>query len=43
VVDHITPLHMGGDDQDSNKELLCNPCHDAKSAREAGNRASGQR
>lgn len=42
VVDHITPLHMGGDDQDSNKELLCTECHDAKSAREAGARAGRQ-
>lgn len=41
VVDHITPLHMGGDDQGSNKELLCNPCHDAKSAREALARSRG--
>ncbi len=42
VVDHKTPLHMGGDDLDSNKELLCNECHDAKSAREAGARAGRQ-
>jgi 5-methylcytosine-specific restriction endonuclease McrA len=41
VVDHIDPLHLGGDDLDSNKELLCNPCHDAKSAREAKHRSTG--
>jgi 5-methylcytosine-specific restriction endonuclease McrA len=41
VVDHIEPLHLGGSDEASNKELLCNPCHDAKSAREAGDRARG--
>lgn len=39
VVDHITPLWDGGSDEDSNKELICNPCHDAKTAREAGQRA----
>jgi 5-methylcytosine-specific restriction protein A len=43
VVDHIDPLHLGGDDLDSNKELLCKPCHDAKSAREAKHRATGLR
>jgi 5-methylcytosine-specific restriction endonuclease McrA len=43
VVDHIEPLHLGGSDEASNKELLCNPCHDAKSAREAGDRARGGR
>lgn len=42
VVDHIVPLWKGGSDEDSNKELLCQtPCHDAKSAREAGERARG--
>lgn len=41
VVDHIVPLWMGGSDHDSNKELLCDPCHDAKTAREAGERARG--
>jgi 5-methylcytosine-specific restriction protein A len=43
VVDHIEPLHLGGSDEASNKELLCNPCHDAKSAREAAGRARGSR
>jgi 5-methylcytosine-specific restriction protein A len=42
VVDHIIPLWKGGSDDDSNKELLCQtPCHDAKSAREAAERARG--
>lgn len=41
VVDHITPLWAGGSDEDTNKELLCDPCHDAKTAREAGERAAG--
>lgn len=39
VVDHIVPLWQGGSDEDSNKELLCNPCHDAKTAQEAAQRA----
>lgn len=38
AVDHIKPLWAGGDDGDENKELLCQPCHDAKTAREAGQR-----
>jgi 5-methylcytosine-specific restriction endonuclease McrA len=41
AVDHKTPLWMGGSDEDSNKELLCQPCHDAKTAREAAARARG--
>lgn len=43
VVDHIEPLHKGGSDHETNKELLCHPCHDAKTAAEAGSRASGGR
>jgi 5-methylcytosine-specific restriction enzyme A len=33
-VDHIVPLQQGGSDDDSNKRLLCRPCHKAKTARE---------
>lgn len=40
-IDHIVPLFEGGSDDDSNKELLCQSCHDAKSAREARRRARG--
>lgn len=40
AVDHITPLWMGGSDDETNKELLCQPCHDAKTAREARLRSS---
>jgi 5-methylcytosine-specific restriction protein A len=40
VVDHITPLWDGGSDEDDNKELLCTPCHDAKTAAEAGQRTA---
>lgn len=38
-VDHIVPLHLGGSDDDSNKQGLCIPCHQAKSADEARGRA----
>jgi len=40
-VDHIIPLVDGGTDDDDNKETLCVPCHDIKSAREARQRARG--
>lgn len=40
-VDHIVPLWAGGSDEDSNKETLCTPCHDSKSAREAKQRCAG--
>lgn len=40
AVDHKTPLWAGGSDEDENKELLCGPCHDAKSKREAAERAA---
>jgi len=34
TVDHIKPLAWGGSDERSNKQSLCNPCHDAKSLHE---------
>lgn len=38
-VDHIVPLWQGGPDTDDNLQLLCiDPCHAAKTAREAGMR-----
>jgi 5-methylcytosine-specific restriction protein A len=40
-VDHKVPLWAGGSDNDDNKELLCVLCHDAKTAREAAQRAKG--
>jgi 5-methylcytosine-specific restriction protein A len=39
VVDHRIPLWAGGSDEDENKWLLCVPCHDVKTAREAKDRA----
>jgi 5-methylcytosine-specific restriction protein A len=41
AVDHKVPLWAGGSDDESNKWLLCTPCHDAKTAEEAKQRASG--
>lgn len=35
-VDHIIPLHKGGPDTDDNKQLLCDPCHVAKTRQERG-------
>lgn len=40
-VDHIIPLWKKGGDDESNKEVLCVPCHDAKTAREAAERSRG--
>lgn len=40
-VDHIVPLWEKGSDDDSNKELLCVPCHEAKTALEAARRFGG--
>ncbi len=34
IVDHIMPLAWGGSDDRSNKQALCNPCHEAKSLAE---------
>lgn len=41
VIDHIKPLWAGGKDDDANLQSLCKPCHDAKSAKEAADRAAG--
>lgn len=34
-VDHRVPLRRGGQDVDGNLQILCTPCHRAKSARES--------
>lgn len=42
VVDHTIPLWKGGRDDDTNLQTLCQtPHHDAKSKREAAERARG--
>ena len=38
-VDHIVPLWNGGTDDDSNKQTLCQPCHDKKTKFEARQRS----
>lgn len=40
-VDHIIPLHLGGKEEDSNRQGLCVDCHKDKTAREATDRSSG--
>ena len=35
-LDHRLPLFMGGTNDDSNLDLLCVPCHRAKTLRERG-------
>lgn len=37
-VDHIVPLHLGGQESDSNRQWLCIRCHDIKSKKEEKNR-----
>ena len=34
-VDHITPLTLGGTDDDANLQALCTPCHRTKTLAEA--------
>lgn len=37
-LDHIVALDNGGSDDDSNKQMLCIPCHVAKTERDLGYR-----
>ena len=39
VVDHIVPLHLGGAESDSNRQALCNACHQAKGKQEEKGRS----
>jgi len=39
-VDHIVPLAVGGDEDDSNLESLCAACHSRKTTRQAQARAA---
>jgi 5-methylcytosine-specific restriction protein A len=41
VPDHVVPLWNGGADTEANLQSLCSPCHDAKTAGEAAERARG--
>ncbi|SDK67682.1 5-methylcytosine-specific restriction enzyme A [Pseudomonas delhiensis] len=38
-MDHVIPLWKGGDDLESNMQVLCIPCHADKTAKEAAERA----
>lgn len=35
-VDHVIPKAEGGSDDDDNLQAICDPCHEAKSQKEAG-------
>lgn len=39
-VDHEIPLHLGGQESDLNRQLLCEDCHRAKTEQEGRNRGS---
>lgn len=38
-IDHDTPLEQGGSNEDANLKPRCRECHQAKTTREAGQRA----
>lgn len=38
-VDHVTPLHKGGSNDDSNLQTLCVQCHQVKTSKEARHRS----
>lgn len=40
-VDHIIPLHLGGQESDNNRQWLCVECHAAKTATENNARGGG--
>lgn len=40
IVDHITPLFMGGSESDANRQSLCVRCHDLKNEKEEKERRS---
>lgn len=42
VPDHILPLSKGGSDDDANIQCLCEPCHEAKTRKDAGYREKPQ-
>ena len=37
-VDHIVPLHLGGQETDSNRQWACKRCHGVKTEKEQANR-----
>lgn len=39
-VDHIRPIAFGGEDVDGNIQVLCRPCHKAKTRSEFGHRTT---
>ena len=41
IIDHITPLHLGGCESDGNRQAICKACHKAKNDKEGKRRALG--
>ena len=41
IMDHIVPICDGGPESQDNLQLLCLPCHNLKSAKEAEERSFG--
>ena len=37
-VDHVVPLHLGGQETDINRQWICKRCHGVKTEREQANR-----
>ncbi|NLD14479.1 MAG: HNH endonuclease [Gammaproteobacteria bacterium] len=37
-LDHVHPIHLGGDDSRNNLQMLCKKCHASKTAQEQGAR-----
>ena len=37
-VDHVQPLHLGGQESDFNRQYICNECHDEKTKQEQQDR-----
>lgn len=40
-VDHIVPLYLGGEESDSNRQPLCDDCHDEKTAEDLQHKPKG--
>ncbi len=42
VVDHNQPLHLGGAENDENRQWICGTCHDKKTKQEQRDRGGGE-
>ena len=41
-LDHVIPLHKGGEDTERNSQVLCIPCHDDKTRVDLGQKVKQQ-